>query len=159
MILELSLEHLVIIYKIKTIFAQMINHKLTSQQRVTHIVMLLLVTIFFSCNNKNTESIVDIGDKKKEALAFAASVLGAKSEVIPNEDGSYFLCVKESTPKVIYAVTDLQSNVILKTQSVRGKVEWYDSGSIIVKERPGIIEDKRAKPSDYHRIIKLKEEH
>lgn len=101
----------------------------------------------------------DSENKKQQALSFASNYLGPKSEVIPNQDSSYFLCLKDRSPMLTYAVTGLHATVILQTQSVRGKVEWHDSQSIIVKERPGVIEDKRKKPSDYHRIINLKNQH
>ena len=121
------------------------------------ILIVSMAVMLVSCNKKNTDSMTHVADKNKEALAFASNYLGDKSEVIPSADGSYFLCIKDRSPKISYAVTDLESNVILKTQTVRGRVEWHDSYSIIVKEKPGVIEDKRKKPSDYHRIIKLKE--
>ena len=116
-----------------------------------------VMLISIACNKKSTDSMTDIDSKRKTALGFASSYLGNKSEVIPNRDSTYFLCLKQNEPKTSFAVIDLNSNVLIKTQSVRGKVEWHDSHSIIVKERPGVIEDKRKKPSDYQRIINIKE--
>lgn len=119
------------------------------------IAAIMLISI--ACNKKSTDSMTDIDSKRKTALGFASSYLGNKSEVIPNRDSTYFLCLKQNEPMTSFAVIDLNTNVRIKTQSIRGKVEWHDSQSIIVKERPSVIEDKRKKPSDYHRIINIKE--
>ena len=128
-----------------------------SLSKVIGYVLIALVVIATGCNKKNTDSMTDLVDQRNEAIKFAESYLGEKSAVIPSEDGTYFLCIKDRSPKISYAVTDLQSNVILKTQSVRGTVEWHDTHSIIVKERPGVVQDKRKKPTSNQRIIELKE--
>jgi len=60
---------------------------------------------------------------------------------------------------ISFAVTDLDNKVILETQTVRGKVAWYETSSLIVKQQAGVIEDKRTKPSDNSRIIELKQNH
>ncbi len=122
------------------------------------LILLALLLLVYSCSKKQSD-IVSQSPSPTQALVTAQELLGANSEVIPNQDSTLFLCLLSRKPMTTYAVVNINGDIALDQQKVRGKVSWHTPSSIKVQEQPGVIEDRNSKPSDYAKIIEINQNH
>ena len=119
--------------------------------------ILSMIGIGMAGCSKKTSGLPSEEEQYNEAVEYAQSILGTSSKVMVNEQGTLFLCLTNISPRVQYAVTDLDKKTILSKRSTNGFVKWNSNTSLRVQDLPAVLQDKRSKPSDFIKIIELKQ--